>query len=316
MNRKAAKMELHKKDPHTYRLVLDYLLAYVTQHPRNLLARFILGEIAENSPEGRKERGAYIEQAHRIIGKRWHTSCTFIERRLKQNPSDPFPYFAYGVWLLSHGLENYGSDDGYLAKAINLDPAFTLAYRVQAAMYRGHDQVGLYVVACKKILELEPDPQGYRELAVILCKLRRWDEEEQAYRRIIQLKPMDQNAHYQLGACLARLCRYEEALLSFQHVAESATGEAYIQTRREIGVCLRNLERYEEAHQVVSEIVGLSPKQAPLHFDLGVCLHYMERLEEAIEAYWQAIRLDQFHRKSYLNCLTAFEALMEKRGIR
>jgi len=309
-------MELHKKDPHTFRLVLDYLLAYATQHPRNLLARFILGRIAENSPNHEKEFRAYIEQAHRIIGKKWHKSRTFIEKHIERNPSDPVPYFAYGTWLLSLGMDEYGSDQGYLAKAICLDPAFTLAYRVQAAMYRDrNDYVDRYVVACKKILELEPDPQGYRELAMILRKLRRWDEEEQAHRRIIQLEPMDQNAHYHLGACLHRLGRREEALSSYQHVAASATGEAYIQTRREIGVCLRELNRYEEAHQVVSEIVGLSPKQASLHFDLGNCLYRMERLEEAIEAYWQAIRLDPSYQNSYLNCLTALQALMEKKAI-
>lgn len=158
--------------------------------------------------------------------------------------------------------------------------------------------------------------QGYRELANRLSKLNRYCEAEEAYRQIIRLEPMDRAAHFELGVCLGMQGRYEEAISSFQHVAESATGKEYIQARKMVGVCLINKGRPEEAHAVFSEIVRMLPNWAPLHHSLGLCLHAMGRLEEAIEAYWKAIRLNPSYRVSYHGCLEALQTLMENKGFR
>jgi len=158
--------------------------------------------------------------------------------------------------------------------------------------------------------------QDYRELADRLEKLGRYCEAEEAYRQIIRLDPTDRAARFDLGTCLGMRGRLEEAISSYQHVAESATGKEYIQARKMVGVCLFNLHRPEEAHAVFSEIVGLFPNWAPLHYKLGLCLHVMGRLEEAIGAYWQAIRLDSLHQASYDGCLEALQTLMENKGFR
>ncbi|MFA6161180.1 MAG: tetratricopeptide repeat protein [Patescibacteria group bacterium] len=158
--------------------------------------------------------------------------------------------------------------------------------------------------------------QDYRELADRLRKLDRYCEAEEAYRQIIRLEPMDRDAHFYLGVCVGMQGRYEEAISSFQHVAELATGKEYIQARKMVGCGLINLQRPEEAHAVFSEIVRMQPNWGPLHYYLGLSLHNMGRLEEAIEAYGKSIRLNPSGRDSYYRCLEALQTLMDNKGFR
>ena len=67
-------------------------------------------------------------------------------------------------------------------------------------------------VALEKAKRLEPDKASIREaLGIAYFRIRRWSEAEEEFRKVLELSPTDDYAHYALGRALGNQGRHDEA---------------------------------------------------------------------------------------------------------
>src|SRR6476619_1614763 len=67
-------------------------------------------------------------------------------------------------------------------------------------------------VALEKAKAREPDKASIREaLGIAYFRIRRYSEAETEFRKMLELAPVDDYAHYALGRCLEKLGREAEA---------------------------------------------------------------------------------------------------------
>ena len=67
-------------------------------------------------------------------------------------------------------------------------------------------------VALEKAKRREPEKESIREaLGIAYFRLRRWQEAEAEFRKLLDLSPVNDYAHYALGRCLEKQGRDREA---------------------------------------------------------------------------------------------------------
>jgi Flp pilus assembly protein TadD len=67
-------------------------------------------------------------------------------------------------------------------------------------------------VALEKAKKREPDKASIREaLGIAYFRIRRWDAAEAEFRKVLELSPVNDYAHYALGRCLEKQGRMHEA---------------------------------------------------------------------------------------------------------
>jgi Flp pilus assembly protein TadD len=67
-------------------------------------------------------------------------------------------------------------------------------------------------VSLEKAKRLEPEKASIREaLGIAYFRIQRWEEAEHEFRKLLELSPADDYAHYALGRCLEKLGRPREA---------------------------------------------------------------------------------------------------------
>ena len=79
----------------------------------------------------------------------------------------------------------------------------------------GHLRSGMpaqATVALEKAKRLEPEKASIREaLGIAYFRIRRWPEAEAEFRKVLDLSPADDYAHYALGRCLEKQGKRHEA---------------------------------------------------------------------------------------------------------
>jgi Flp pilus assembly protein TadD len=67
-------------------------------------------------------------------------------------------------------------------------------------------------VSLEKAKSREPEKASIREaLGIAYFRIRRWEEAEAEFRKVIELSPVNDYAHYALGRCLEKQGRDREA---------------------------------------------------------------------------------------------------------
>ena len=67
-------------------------------------------------------------------------------------------------------------------------------------------------VALEKAKRREPEKASIREaLGIAYFRIRRWEEAEAEFRKLLELSPVNDYAHYALGRCLEKQGRQREA---------------------------------------------------------------------------------------------------------
>src|SRR3712207_7477543 len=67
-------------------------------------------------------------------------------------------------------------------------------------------------VPLEKAKRLEPEKASIREaLGIAYFRIQRWEEAESEFRKVLELSPADDYAHYALGRCLEKQGRSTEA---------------------------------------------------------------------------------------------------------
>ena len=87
-------------------------------------------------------------------------------------------------------------------------------------------------VALEKAKAREPDKASIREaLGIAYFRIKRYSEAETEFRKMLELAPVDDYAHYALGRCLEKLGREAEANGHYKLASSLRPGESAYEAR-------------------------------------------------------------------------------------
>ena len=87
-------------------------------------------------------------------------------------------------------------------------------------------------VALEKAKRREPDKASIREaLGIAYFRIHRWEEAEAEFRKMLELSPADDYAHYALGRCLEKQGRATEANGHYKLASSLRPGRPAYQAR-------------------------------------------------------------------------------------
>ena len=87
-------------------------------------------------------------------------------------------------------------------------------------------------VALEKAKRREPEKASIREaLGIAYFRIRRWEEAEAEFRKLLDLSPVNDYAHYALGRCLDKLGRPAEANGHYKLASSLRPGQAAYSSR-------------------------------------------------------------------------------------
>ena len=90
------------------------------------------------------------------------------------------------------------------------DTTYSLFQQGRAHLKRG--MAAQATVALEKAKRREPEKASIREaLGIAYFRIGRWEEAEAEFRKMLELSPIDDYAHYALGRCLQKQGREREA---------------------------------------------------------------------------------------------------------
>jgi Flp pilus assembly protein TadD len=82
----------------------------------------------------------------------------------------------------------------------------------QGRAHLKHGMAAQATVALEKAKRREPEKASIREaLGIAYFRIRRWPEAEAEFRKVLELSPVNDYAHYALGRCLEKQGRPREA---------------------------------------------------------------------------------------------------------
>src|SRR6187551_3075504 len=87
-------------------------------------------------------------------------------------------------------------------------------------------------VALEKAKKREPEKASIREaLGIAYFRIRRYEEAEAEFRKMLELAPVDDYAHYALGRCLEKQGREQEANGHYKLASSLRPGSADYESR-------------------------------------------------------------------------------------
>jgi uncharacterized protein (TIGR02466 family) len=127
------------------------------------------------------------------------------------------------------------------------------------------------------------------ELAPALALSGRHEEALAAFRRVIDARPNDATAHYNMGNLLNGLGRADEAAKAFHRAV--VLKPDFAEAHANLGATLHMTKRYEEAVTAYRGALETLGNNADLHYNLGAVCHALGRNEDAADAYRKAVAL-------------------------
>src|SRR5450830_115169 len=177
-----------------------------------------------------------------------------------------------------------------IRKALAKDPRSAPALlALVTALQRSKDPAGAEQAALR-LVELRPTSwAGFNRIGSLYFLSSRYEKAAEAYRRAIALNPDVALVHFNLGAVLLRLGRFEEARVALD---DSIRIRPVAQAYSNLGVAHYLLGRFPEAAASFQRAVDLAPKNHRWHIYLGDALSQIpEQAGRARAAYEMALPL-------------------------
>ena len=188
---------------------------------------------------------------------------------------------------------------GYFEEAIRKDPKFAPAYLGLAEAYDGLGTVFIgappaetrarVITAARNALELDSElAEAHSLLAGVYQEEWRWSDAEAEYKRALQLRPNDAEAHLGLAAWLLAAGRTEEAMEWSKRAREL---DPLAVTGTDLAWILFSARRYDEAIRELHATLAVTPDDALAHWFLGFSLIGKGKPQDAIPPLERAVAL-------------------------
>ncbi|HSB07518.1 MAG TPA: tetratricopeptide repeat protein [Thermodesulfobacteriota bacterium] len=149
--------------------------------------------------------------------------------------------------------------------------------------------------------------EAYFQIGYCLGKLGKYQEAIESYQQALRIKPNDADTHNNLCVAYGMIGRYPEAIAFCQRtlLIKPDFAESY----NNMAWSLHKLGRYQEAIDACKEAIRLKPDFALAHYNLGNNYGALKQYKEAMESYKEAIRIKFDHAEGHLNLGAAYNEM-------
>lgn len=194
-----------------------------------------------------------------------------------------------------------------LEPAMQYDPALHVAHvrklLKDSSITEGWDQMGAVYIRnfeqrvkeaelqmAREIATTMNDAKGYHGLGYALMKQKRYGEALVEYNKALQLEPTHKNTQFNVGSCLERLGKHEEAIAAFKIAGMQNSEDAEVPYRL-AGIYLKQ-KKYEPALAEIGKALAMQQDDYS-YLRLGNIFAAMGRRDEAVAAYTKAFNKNQ-----------------------
>jgi tetratricopeptide (TPR) repeat protein len=212
---------------------------------------------------------------------------------------------ARAVQFFRDGLSFLSKDDcekalPYFEQAVESDGNYAEAW-AQTGFCR--EKLGRHaeaIEASKRAVNLRPTAESYFNIGLANYYIKQFREAADAYRQAIRLDPYNAaDAYYALGLTYRDWGRADDEIQAYKHAIRLKPD--YTSAYERLGARYVRSKKYAEAIEVFRQLSALKPGDAVAPNNMGEAYLEMGKPNEAIEAFRQAIRLKPDFGKAYYN---------------
>jgi tetratricopeptide (TPR) repeat protein len=212
---------------------------------------------------------------------------------------------ARAVQFFRDGLSFLSKDDcekalPYFEKAVESDTDYAEAW-AQAGFCSeklGHHPEA--IEASKKAVALRPSAESYFNIGLASYYLKQSRESADAYRLAIKLDPYNAaDAYYALGLTYRDWARPDDEIQAYKQAIRLKPD--YTSAYERLGARYLRSKKYPEAIEIFKQLSILKPGNASAPNNMGEAYLEVGKLNEALEAFKQAIRLKPDSGRAYFN---------------
>jgi tetratricopeptide (TPR) repeat protein len=164
------------------------------------------------------------------------------------------------------------------------------------------------IEAYKQAIRIKPDyAEAHHNLGLAYGKLGRYQEAIEAYKQAIRIKPDLADAHYGLGLTYSSLDRDQDAIEAYKQAIRIKPDLA--DAHCGLGIIYGVLGQMQDAIESFKQAIRIEPDNAEAHYMLGFTYLKLGRFEEAIESFKQAIRIKPDYAEAHNNLGLAYLGL-------
>jgi tetratricopeptide (TPR) repeat protein len=225
---------------------------------------------------------------------------------------------AKAVQAFRDGLSFLSKDDcekalPYFEKAVESDGNYAEAW-AQTGFCR--EKVGRHseaIEASKKAVSLRPSAESYFNIGLASYYLKNYREAAENFRQAIRLDPYNAaDAHYALGLVYRDWGRPEEEIQAYKQAIKLKPD--YVSAYERLGSRYLRSKKYPEAIETFKQLVTLKPGDANVPNNMGEAYLEMNLVTDAVAAFRQAIQLKPDLGKAYYNLGRSLLAMGNRDG--
>ena len=219
---------------------------------------------------------------------------------------------AKAVQFFRDGLSFLSKDDcekalPYFEKAVESDSNYAEAW-AQAGFC--NEKLGRHseaLEASKKAVSLRPSAESYFNIGLASFYLKQYKDAAEAYRQSIKLDPYNAaDAHYALGLVYRDWGKADEEIQAYKQAIRLRPD--YTVAYERLGSRYLKSKKFNEAVEVFRQLSTMKPGDAVAPNNMGEAFFELNKLNDALESFRQSIRLKPDFGKAYYNlgrCLLA-----------
>jgi tetratricopeptide (TPR) repeat protein len=212
---------------------------------------------------------------------------------------------AKAVQAFRDGLSFLSKDDcekalPYFEKAVESDGNYAEAWAQTGFCREKLGRHGEAIEASKKAVSLRPSAESYFNIGLASYYLKNYREAAENYRQAIRLDPYNAaDAHYALGLVYRDWGRPDDEIQAYKQAIKLKPD--YVSAWERLGSRYLRSKKYPEAIETFKQLVALKPGDANVPNNMGEAYLEMNLMTDAVAAFRQAIQLKPDLGKAYYN---------------
>lgn len=212
---------------------------------------------------------------------------------------------AKAVQFFRDGLSFLSKDDcekalPYFEKAVESDSSYAEAWAQSGFCNEKLGRHAEALEASKKAVSLRPSAESYFNIGLASFYLKQYREAAEAYRAAIKLDPYNAaDAYYALGLVYRDWGKADDEIQAYKQAIRLRPD--YTVAYERLGSRYLKSKKFNEAVEVFRQLATLKPGDAYAPNNMGEAYLELNKLNEALESFRQSIRLKPDYGKAYYN---------------
>ena len=212
---------------------------------------------------------------------------------------------AKAVQFFRDGLSFLSKDDcekalPYFEKAVESDSNYAEAWAQSGFCNEKLGRHAEALEASKKAVNLRPSAESYFNIGLASFYLKQYKDAENGYRQSIKLDPYNAaDAQYALGLVYRDWGKPDDEIQAYKQAIRLRPD--YTAAYERLGSRYLKSKKYNEAIEMFRQLAALKPGDANAPNNMGEAYFELNKLNEAMESFRQSIRLKPDFGKAYYN---------------